>query len=263
VAYLGPKATYTHQAALQQFPQSSIATLVPSPSIASVFTSVQDGESEYGVVPFENSSNGAVLPTLDLFASLPTSHPDVTIIGEQFVDVHHCLMGRLTNTTEGGTPQIRSQPAPDLQKLTVIHSHPQAWGQCTGLLSSLPNAEKVDSSSTSAAATKIASLVAKSPDGTTTEAAIASKLAAELNNLDILRENIEDRSDNQTRFFVLARKKKDDPSPASPPTTPARARHKTLLHFRVPVHGSPGALADALAVFKKQGLSLSSMYTRP
>ncbi|KAF4548020.1 Prephenate dehydratase-like protein [Elsinoe fawcettii] len=277
------------RATLQHFPPSSQATLTPSSSIASVFTSVQSSETEYGVVPFENSSNGAVLPTLDLFASLPSTHPDVTIVGEQFVDVHHCLLGRLTSPSTGsslnhqrpfkitssgfrdGTVPTTDVPAPqsrhqDLHRLKVIHSHPQAWGQCTTLLSSLPGAEKVDSSSTSAAAAKVATLASSSADGTTDEAAIASRLAAEVYDLDILRENIEDRADNQTRFFILARNSAQGTSPAAGDQaiqTGGGQACKTLLHFRVPVHGDPGALADALAVFKKYGLSLSSMYTRP
>ncbi|TKX25942.1 prephenate dehydratase-like protein [Elsinoe australis] len=304
VAYLGPKASYTHQATLQHFPTPA-HTLDPSPSISSVFTSVQSSKTKYGVVPFENSSNGAVLPTLDLFATLPTTNPDVTIIGEEFVSVKHCLLGRLVarpspspskpvklsasgirdgrvTTTEGSDPAVRSPPlsssatppAADLSGLKVLHTHPQAWGQITRFLASLPpGVEKLDSSSTSAAAAKVAKLAAGSADGTTSEAAIASRLAGEVYGLDVLREGINDRVGNVTRFFVLGRR--DDVTDGSGSGTASgerqagkeggarKTRTKTLLHFRVPSHENPGALADALAVFKKWGLSLTSFYTRP
>lgn len=165
-------------------------------------------------------------------------------------------------------------PAADLSGLKVLHTHPQAWGQITRFLASLPpGVEKLDSSSTSAAAAKVAKLAAGSADGTTSEAAIASRLAGEVYGLDVLREGINDRVGNVTRFFVLGRR--DDVTDGSGSGTASgerqagkeggarKTRTKTLLHFRVPSHENPGALADALAVFKKWGLSLTSFYTRP
>ncbi|GAM86803.1 hypothetical protein ANO11243_048230 [Dothideomycetidae sp. 11243] len=246
VAYLGPEASYTHQAALSSF-ASEKHELIACPSIASVFTSVRSGKTEYGIVPFENSSNGAVLPTLDLLAGLITQQPALEITSEAFVDVHHSLLAR--PNADGSDPPLSS--------IKTLYSHPQAWGQCGLFLDArLPNAEHLDVGSTSAAAARVA---ASAPGSG--EAAIASALAGQVYGLCTLRSSIEDRPDNQTRFLVLRQRRQrgDDHVNAVKGTTTT----KTLLHFRVPVHEHPGALADALAVFKHRGLTLTSMYTRP
>lgn len=229
-----------------------------------------------------------MIQTLDIQATLDRHHPDICVVGEEFVNVHHCLLAR-TNTPSSLKPtptsaQIsnpltseKTPPRADLiGKIETIYSHPQAWGQCRHFLETyLSRADKIDVGSTSAAAAKVACSTPVSLEGEEEEsiphpapysgascpqtAAIASRLAAEVYNLTILAADIEDRHDNQTRFLILSRKE----TVAWRMKVGAERRTKTLVHFRVPSHDNPGALADALAVFKAYGLSLTSMYTRP
>ncbi|KAL1304437.1 hypothetical protein AAFC00_003434 [Neodothiora populina] len=92
IAYLGPNASYTHQAATSAFDPEH-HTLLPQTSIEGVFAAVQSGSATYGVVPFENSTNGSVVFTLDLFADQSKKYPDIIVCGERYVEVHHCLLG--------------------------------------------------------------------------------------------------------------------------------------------------------------------------
>ncbi|ORX98171.1 Prephenate dehydratase-domain-containing protein [Clohesyomyces aquaticus] len=92
VTYLGPKASYTHQATLDKFSESQY-TLTPCITIEDVFCSVQSSSSHRGVVPFENSTNGSVVFTLDLFADLHGKYPDILVCGEAYIKVQHCLLG--------------------------------------------------------------------------------------------------------------------------------------------------------------------------
>ncbi|KAF2789162.1 PDT-domain-containing protein, partial [Melanomma pulvis-pyrius CBS 109.77] len=179
-------------------------------------------------------------------------------------------------------PQSRTPAGlPSLNHLTKIYSHPQAWGQCTRFLSSSPHLkaiERQDVSSTSRAA----QLVAQDKEGKS--AAISSKIAARMNGLTVLREGIEDRANNTTRFFVLRRKDRRDeartPEPeagaeggeqekekekhnSNPQAAPAPSSpYKTLLTFTIS-HSDPGALAASLSVFSRHGLNLTSINTRP
>jgi len=157
-----------------------------------------------------------------------------------------------------------------LNNIARVLSHEQALGQCKQFLSTaLPHAEKKVVSSTS----KAAEIAAADETGET--AAVCSELAAEVYGLDILRESIQDRSDNVTRFMVLRRRtdeqgeeprgagaEKDDESGNQSNGIDGEARFKALVLFTVD-HTSPGALADSLAVFKKHGLNLTSINTRP
>ncbi|KAH7122686.1 Prephenate dehydratase-domain-containing protein [Dendryphion nanum] len=256
VAFLGPEATYTHQATLSLFP-SSTYTLLPQHTIADVFTSVQTGIAHRGVVPFENSTNGSVVFTLDLFADPSSTHPDILVSGEVYVSVHHCLVGHaqptLPSTPEKGTK------FPEIKKL---YSHPQAWGQCTSFLNAnFKGTERQDVSSTSRAA----ELVAQDP--TRSSAAVSSALAAKMHGLEVLAPGIEDRADNTTRFFVIRKKSPHQssapPSPSNPPTlSTSPSTSKTLLSFTV-CHTNPGALAQSLSVFARHGINLTSINTRP
>lgn len=97
VAFLGPVASYTHQAALNKFSVDEFE-IKPVITIKDIFTAVQDEQADYGVVPFENSSNGSVPFTLDLFADLTGRHPDIEVCGETFVPVRHCLLGRIMDS---------------------------------------------------------------------------------------------------------------------------------------------------------------------
>jgi chorismate mutase / prephenate dehydratase len=176
VAFFGPKATFTHQAALQQFGLS--AELVPQKSIPAVFEEVEKGRAQYGVVPVENSTEGMVSHTLDMFME-----SELKIHAEVMLEIHHYLLSR-TGRME------------DIKK---VYSHPQPIAQCRNWLAdSLPNVPVVDVASTAVAAQIV------SEDYTA--AAIASELAATMYDLKVVRERIEDQVNNFTRFLVIGKK---------------------------------------------------------
>lgn len=255
VAYLGPVASYTHQAALDSFTEPQF-TLRPETTIEDVFATVANGSASKGVVPFENSSNGSVVFTLDLFANLSGKYGDILVVNEAYVRVNHCIVGH------PATPNESSSSEEDWSRITKLYSHPQAWGQCKAFLSThLKHAEKQDVSSTS----RGAGLVAANPSDTHT-AAISSALAAKENNLSILAANIQDSSTNTTRFLIISRASEEQPSTIPGDNESVKredASYKTLVSFTVAQHGAPGALADCLAVFKKHGITLTSINSRP
>ncbi|KAI0426415.1 Prephenate dehydratase-domain-containing protein [Xylaria sp. FL1042] len=295
VCFLGPISSYTHQATMQVFPADQF-DLMPVTTIKDIFDTTQSGSANYGVVPFENSTNGSVVFTLDNFADRSNVYGDLNVCREIYLDVHHCLVGRIntSSTSTSSAPgaetdkeagasgqQARSQPSHSISHVRRVYSHPQAFGQCTVFLGSrLRGIETVDVSSTSRAAQLALA------DESGTSAAISSSVAAELLGLDVLARNIEDRDDNKTRFFVLRKGVEDnDTIAASAATTPASSSiipsetktgggegeeddaellssTKSLLSFTVP-HRSPGALADVLSCFRRGGLNLTSINSRP
>jgi len=176
VAFLGPQATFTHMAAQQQFGLS--AQLVPQKSIPAVFEEVEKGRALYGVVPVENSTEGMVSHTLDMFVE-----SDLKITAEVLLEVSHDLLSR-TGRME------------DVRK---VYSHPQALAQCRHWLEeNLPNVPLVDVASTALAA----QIVAEDLNA----AAIAGCSAAEHYGLKVVRSRIEDQVNNFTRFIVVSRK---------------------------------------------------------
>jgi len=175
IAYLGPEATFTHLASLSKF--GSSVGYMPCASINEVFKEVEMGRADYGVVPIENSIEGAVSHTLDMFID-----SDLKICSEIYFDISHNLMSN----------------CPDMKQIKRVYSKSEVFGQCRAWIEShLHHAELVDSSSTAAAAKRAAQ-----EDGA---AAIGSKLAATLYNLPVLAEAIQDRSLNVTRFLVVSR----------------------------------------------------------
>ncbi|PGH32018.1 hypothetical protein GX50_05212 [[Emmonsia] crescens] len=294
VTFLGPLASFSHQAALDLFPITSTTrtiTLLPKPSFADVFAAIQSTEADYAVIPFENSTNGSVMQTLDLLANHDGRYNNIIICGEYYLTIHHCLLVR----NKDAASDI-SHPENIYPRISKLYTHPQAWGQCEAfLLEHFRGIERQDAPSTS----KAASIVAKS--GTTTtpgcsdgngegiSAAIASSFAAAHHNLSILAANIEDRADNTTRFLVLRSVNSENtregrgefypvtsmtttttttttPTPlpasasASAPTVPTKL--KTLISFMI-AHETPGALVDALTIFHRHGLNLTSIVSRP
>ncbi|KAK6534663.1 prephenate dehydratase [Arthrobotrys megalospora] len=235
VAYLGPPSTYSHQVTLQKFPQDQYQH-VPCIQISDIFASVESGKTDLGVVPFENSTNGSVVQSLDLFCDRENLFPSIKVRGEAYLDVHHCLLG---HPREGGISR---------ETVSRIYSHPQAFGQCEKFLTkNLKGVERIDVSSTS----KAADLANKDPSAV----AIASAIAASVHpDLDVLVADIEDRSDNTTRFLVIS-KETSGPSPV-------QGNDKTFMTFTVH-HEQPGALCDLLMVFKEFGMNLTSISSRP
>ena len=191
VAYLGPEATFTHQAAIRRFGASLHYT--PQKTIADVFTEVSKHRADYGVVPVENSTEGVVTHTLDMFVE-----SDLKIVAQIVLPVQHCLLANC--------------PRPKIRKL---YAHPQALGQCRGWVqANLPHAEIVESSSNA----RSAELAAKEKGA----AAIAGILASERYDVPVLDYDIQDNVANATRFLVLGRQ-------CSPPTSDDR----TSLMFSV------------------------------
>ena len=219
VAYLGPEFTFSHLAAIEAFGQS--AELVPVGSIAAVFDEVERSQSQFGVVPMENSTDGRVSDTLECF-----SHSPVRICAGIPLRIHHCLLG------VGGRDQIRT-----------IYSKPQPLSQCRNWLARhLPNADLHEMASTADAARR-----AKDEQHA---AAVASAQAGTNYGLPVIVENIEDNPNNVTRFVVISKT-------TSQPT----GNDKTALLFEV-AH-KPGALADAMAIFKRSRLNMTMIDSYP
>ena len=275
VAFLGPPSSFTHQAAGESFNDKEYR-LQSQVMIPDVFDAVQLSEADFGVVPFENSSNFSVLYTLDCMIYRYGGFPDVNVCGEAYVDVQHCLVGYpppiststlrdpLSPSSSGqATPTInepapkkpRSQPLVDVQHVTDIYSHPQAFGQSQRFLATyLKGAKHHEVSSTSKAAEIVATECLAS------NAAISSKLAGELNGLTLLANDIQDREDNTTRFLILRRNHNFGPEDSV--GSEAAKDFKALIMFTVD-HKSPGALANALQIFAKEQLNLTNFNSRP
>ena len=176
VAFFGPKATFTHMAAMQHFGFS--AELVSQKSIPAVFEEVEKGRALYGVVPVENSTEGMVSHTLDMFME-----SDLKVNAEVLLEIHHYLLSR-TGRME------------DIKK---VYSHQQPIAQCRNWLAEhLPDVPVVD-----VASTAVASQIAGEDY---TAAAIASELAATLYDLKVVHARIEDQVNNYTRFLVIGKK---------------------------------------------------------
>lgn len=238
------------QAATESFEKTD-AELLPHISFADAFTAVQRQTADYAVIPFENSTNGSVVQTLDLLADRSTQYTDVQVCGEYYLTVHHCLLVRKGTYPSGWAGYDGS--------ITKLYTHPQAWGQCEDLLSQdFKGVERQDVSSTSKAAEIVSQETGEHA------AAIASKFAAEYHGVDVLKENIEDRADNTTRFLILrnTRVERTTQLEFKQPSLSAVATKKTLISFAID-HSSPGALANALLIFKAHGLNLTSINTRP
>jgi chorismate mutase/prephenate dehydratase len=190
VAYLGPPATFTHQAAVRRFGSST--RFVPVRTIADIFDEVERERAQYGVVPVENSTEGAVNVTLDRLIDA-----EVLITGEITLDITQHLLSL----------------ASDLSEIKTVCSHPQALAQCRQWLTThLPDVAVEETPSTTAAAER-----AKDDP---TVAGIASEMAARLYDVPVLRSRIEDNPFNSTRFLVIGRR------PA-----PATGRDKTSILF--------------------------------
>jgi len=192
VAYLGPEGTFSQLAARHLFGLQ--ARYRECASIEGVFETVQSKDATYGVVPFENSTEGAVSMTSDALLE-----GELVIRQEYVLPIAHCLLSR----------------APSMGAIATVYSHPQALGQCRAWLAKhLPRAQVVHTSSTAAAARE-----AQADDHA---AAIGSALAAQLYDVPVLRKKIQDRRENATRFIVLAHH-----------DAPASGRDRTTLAFGV------------------------------
>jgi len=219
VAYLGPEYSYSHMAAIQRFGQS--VEYVPVGNIGAVFEEVHRGQSDVGLVPVENSTDGRVADTLDMFTRVP-----VRICGEVEMRIHHALLGQC--------------PRAAVQE---VYSRPQALSQCRNWLAKhLPGARLIEVTSTSTAA----QLAQEKPGA----AAIASLQAGTHYGLDVLAERIEDNPSNTTRFAVIGNQE-----------LPRSGNDRTAMLFQT--EHRPGALADAMNVFKRNRVNLTWIESFP
>ena len=180
IAYFGPEATFTHQAAIRKFGSSLLYS--PQKTIGDVFAEVSKNRADYGVVPVENSTEGVVTHTLDMFVD-----SDLKVVAQIILPVQQCLLS--------------NSPRKQIKKLYV---HPQSLAQCRGWIqNNLPSVEIIETSSNA----RSAEFAAKEKNS----AAIAGILAAEKYGLPVLEQDIQDNAANATRFLVLGRK-------CSPPT---------------------------------------------
>jgi len=224
VAFLGPAGTFTQAAALKHFGHS--VRTEPMSSISDVFQEVETEAADYGVVPVENSTEGVVNHTLDMFLKSP-----LQICGEVSLRIHHNLLGKGLGN---------DQP---LQGLKVVYSHQQSLAQCRSWLDRhLPFVERVAVGSNAEAA----KLAAESDNA----AAIASSMAAELYGLDTLAANIEDEPGNTTRFLVIGRHS----------TMPSGDDKTSLL---LSTRNEAGGLYHMLKPLSDHGISMSRIESRP
>lgn len=221
IAYLGPEATYTHQAALKNF--GSCAEYVPCGAVPDVFVAVRRGDTDYGVVPVENSTQGTVFTTLDMLVE-----ENLQIVAQIYLEIAHCLISR--------SP---------LDHIREVHSKDNAIGQCRQWLARmLPNVELIETGSTAQAV----QYARDHPEA----AAIASSVAAELYGVPIVKDNVNDKSDNITRFLVIGRK---SPSPLG------NGQDRTSIVFTL--HSEPGTLLRALTYFAGRNINLVKIESRP
>jgi len=222
IGFLGPEGTFTQQAVYKQFGHSVRA--LPLTSIEEVFHEVEAGTADFGVVPIENSSEGTVNNTLDMFLTSPLG-----ICGEVELRIHHNLMGRMTALG-------------DVQR---VCAHQQALAQCRGWLAeNLVGVERVPVSSNAEGARR-----ARDEEGT---AAIAPMAAAEVYGLNVLVPEIEDRADNTTRFLVIGRQ-----------SFPSSGQDKTTLLVSAAHTDAPGALFRLLQPIAQHGISMTRIESRP
>lgn len=194
VAYLGPPATFSHQAALSKFGAS--LDYFPLSSISDIFAAVDRGDADYGVIPIENSTEGSVFHTLDMLAE-----SELKILAQIFLEISHNLISRSA-----------------ISEIRKVYSRDQAIAQCRRWLQThLPKAEFIEVPSTARAV----QIAAEEPGS----AAIASSLAADLYAVPVVAPNIQDKADNTTRFLVMGRQ-------SSGPLGQGRDRSSILLSVR-------------------------------
>lgn len=217
VAFLGPEASFTHQAAESKF--GAMSDYLPISSIEGVFREVQKGTAKFGVIPIENSSNGIVSDTINCLDEY-----NLKIIAEVMIDVHFAF----------------ATLSEDYKKITKIYSKDIAFGQCRKFLQDLglDNAELVPVESTA----KAAKLAAKDDNA----AALCPSIAAKLYNLPIRFENVEDNTNNRTRFFIIS----DFENEIS-------GNDKTSMLVRL--SNKPGALVNFLNHFEEADVNLTKI----
>lgn len=223
VAYLGPLGSFTHQLAVSKF--GRLSEYLSSSNIESIFQFVANKSVKYGVIPIENNSNGIVSESLDYLAKY-----DVKIVAESSLSIHHSF---------ASNEKL-------ISNIKKVYSKDIVFGQCKKFLQtySLQDVELIPLDSTARAA----KIVANEPNS----AAICSNIAANLYNLPIMFENIQDYDDNMTRFFIISDFK----------TNPTNCDKTSLCAF-INNSDKPGTLAKFLNDFNDKNINLVKLESRP
>ncbi len=230
VAFQGEPGAFSEDAVMTYFDGHAVA--VPCRDFDGVGAAVLGGDVAYGVLPIENSLAGSVVGSYDVLA-----RGGLAIVGEVIRPIRHCLLG---------------VPGADPGGIRRIISHPVALAQCTRFLAGHP-AEAVAVYDTAGAAREVAER------GDATVAAVAARVAAERYGLVVLAEDIQDRMDNQTRFFVVTRE--DGAEEVGETSVRAGCIYKTALLLET--ENRPGALVDVLLPFAANGINLTKLESRP
>lgn len=244
VAFQGAPGAFSEEALLSYF--SGEAVSLPCREFQAVVNAVEAAEAAFGVLPVENTLAGSVVAAYDALAD-----GRVRIVGEIILPIRHCLLGL---------------PGSGVDGIRRILSHPVALAQCTRFLSSREGAESVAVYDTAGAAEEVAR------DGDPRVAAVAARGAAQRYGLEILATDIQDRDDNQTRFYVIVRGRESDrdpevdtPSVPSPPAPGAEVSGngpwKSVVLLEV--EDRPGALMDILEPLARAGINLTKLQSRP
>ena len=226
IAYQGLAGAFSHIAAKKYFGDKN--EFIPSQDFSDLFVSIADGVVDFAMLPVENSLAGSVIQNLDLLFK-----EDVWITGEIFLEIDHCLLG--LNQT-------------NFESITEVYSHEKALQQCQNFFLSNPQINKISYSNTAASA----QMVSKSKR--LDVAAIASREAAQIYNLQILQENIQDDEHNWTRFVAVTARNKINPVFDNV--------SKCSLAYTLP-KDSPGSLYRSLEPFSKNNINLTNIESRP
>jgi chorismate mutase/prephenate dehydratase len=221
ISYLGPEATYTHQAAVRNFGVSLSYRAMKT--IPDVFSEVEKGEADYGVIPIENSTEGAVFHSMDMLVE-----SDLQICSQVYLPIEHCIVSRVP-----------------LEQIKEVRSKDQALGQCREWLqANLPGVPTMDVVSTAEAVRMAGEL-----DGV---AAVASILSAQHYGVPVQVQGIQDREDNVTRFLVIGKTR-------ARPLGDGRDKTSLVISLK----DEPGALEKTLRPFASRGINLSKIESRP
>jgi arogenate/prephenate dehydratase len=225
IAFQGEPGAYSELAAYEHF-GPEINTL-PCKDFEQVFKSVEDSSAEIGLIPIENSLAGSIHRNYDLLL-----RHNLQIVSEYHLRVSHCLL---------------ALPGVKLDDIISVHSHPQALAQCEASLAQL-QVESVVESDTAGSARMLRE------QGLMHAAALASRRAAEVYNLNILAENMEDNPANYTRFLAISAK-------PNPPQVKSKQEYKTSIVFALP--NNPGVLFKSISVFALREIDLTKIESRP
>ncbi len=226
ISFLGPEGTFSHEALLKYLGSTTDQVIIPMPTIIDVIKSIDRGDAEEGIVPIENSIEGSVNITQDILAF----ESEAKVIREITIPIKHNLI---------------AQKGIKINKIKKVISHPHATAQCRLFLrASLPNAEIIAANSTAEAVKKLTEL---DPD----TAAIGTKIAASLYNLDIIADDIEDLKANKTRFVFVGN------------YIPAKSGFDKTSIVCFLKKDRPGSLFNILKEFAERNINLTRIESRP